>query len=203
MQRLSVWALGIVSVLFTAVVIPIGLKFLELSGFYDKPRETVGPVLNFFLSLAEQTWLRNTALVLGGFLAAMLVDRLLRKLDGSRAEARQNLGSEMKIIGNDMKWEVEHHVPGHLNVGPRLGSCFVAARKVGLWAPERQPLNLDPLYADRMQRFLVNYLLHVGTLLSDGHFAEAKQTALQVKRTFAEIVAASEKTKQERIQQSR
>jgi hypothetical protein len=92
---------------------------------------------------------------------------------------------------------------GRLNVGPRLGSCFVKVRKAGLWTPERRALELHPLYADRMQNILVNYLLHVGTLLSDGHFAEAKQVALQAKERFAKIVAESEKTKQEQKAQQR
>jgi hypothetical protein len=201
MQRLSNWACWIAAGFFTLIVIPLLVEFLkhlaENIGLYDQPRETAGAVLNFFLSLAELPWLRVTALVLGGFVAGLWLDRLLRKRDRSRAEARENLGLEMQSIGRDMRWERENEATGRLNVGPRLGSCFVAARKVGLWAPERQPLNLHPLHADRMQNILMNYLLHVGTLLSDGHFAEAKQTALQAKRTFAGIVADSEKTKQE------
>jgi hypothetical protein len=203
MQRLWVWALGIViSVLFTAVVIPIGLKFLELRGFYDQPRETVGPVLNFFLSLAEQTWLRNTALVLGGFVAGLSVDWLLRKLDGSRIEARKNLGIEMQTAGREIQSASAHGSDlwvniGPLNAGPRLNACFLKARKIGLWAPDDRIFQVQRPFGDRIQHTLLLYLMHVGTLLSDGHFAEAKHTALQAKEPFAEIVAEDEKTKQE------
>jgi hypothetical protein len=192
MQRLSAWARGIASVIFTGVVLPLVVYFIE-----QQPPETAGAVLKFFLNLAEQPWLRVTALVLGGFVAGLWLDWLLRKFDGSRAKAREHLGYEMTNIGSDMQREIEYYGTGRFNVGPRLGSCFVKVRKAGLWAPERQSLNLHPLYAERMQNILVNYLLRVGAMLSDGHFAEAKQVALQAKQHFAEIVAESEKTKQE------
>jgi|GraSoi2013_100cm_1033763.scaffolds.fasta_scaffold52231_3 hypothetical protein len=95
MQRLSVWARWIAVGFFTLIVIPLLVEFLkhlaENIGLYDRPREAAGAVLNFFLSLAELPWLRVTALVLGGFVAGLWLDWLLRQLDRSRAEARKNL----------------------------------------------------------------------------------------------------------------
>jgi hypothetical protein len=191
MQRLSAWARGIATVIFTGLVLPLAVHFIE-----QQPPETAGAVLKFFLNLAEQTWLHVTALVLGGFVAGLWVDWLLRKFDGCRAEARENLGFEMKGIGHDMQSEMERGTL-QLNVGPRLNSCFVSARKVGLWVPDARMFRVHPVFVDRIQNILLNYLLHVGTLLSDGHFAEAKRAALQRKDAFAAVVADDEKEKRE------
>jgi hypothetical protein len=67
----------------------------------------------------------------------------------------------------------------------RLTSAFIKAKQAGLWTPDiRMPLNV-----------VMDYLRHVGTLLSDEHFAEAKQAALERKDAFAKVLAESEKTK--------
>src|SRR6516162_7565390 len=99
MQRLSAWARWIGAGVFTIFVIPIAVEFVkhvaESIGLYDRPREAAGTILNFFLSLAELPWLGVTALVLAGFVAGLWLDWLLRRLDGSRAEARETLGIEM------------------------------------------------------------------------------------------------------------
>jgi hypothetical protein len=91
MQRLSAWARWLGAGVFSIFVIPIAVEFLkheaESIGLYERPGEAAGTVLNFFLSLAELPWLRVTALVLGGFVAGLWLDWLLRKLDRSR-EAR-------------------------------------------------------------------------------------------------------------------
>jgi hypothetical protein len=63
---------------------------------------------------------------------------------------------------------------GLQDFSPRLTSAFIKAKKVGLWTPDvRMPLNV-----------VMPYLRHVGTLLRDGHFAEAKQAALECKEAF-------------------
>jgi hypothetical protein len=181
MQRLSAWARWIGAGVFTIFVIPIAVEFVkhvaENIGLYDRPREAAGTVLNFFLSLAELPWLRVTALLLAGFVAGLWLDWLLRKFDGSRAKARENLGYEMRNLAHDIDNALalidRFRLP---DFSPRLMSAFIKAKQVGLWTPDvRMPIN-----------FVIDYLRHVGTLLSDGHFAEAKQAALERKEAFAE-----------------
>jgi hypothetical protein len=179
MQRLSVWLRWIAAGFFTLIIIPLLVEFLkhlaENIGLYDRPRETAGAVLNFFLSLAELPWLRVTALVLAGFVAGLWLDWLLRKFDGSRAKARENLGYEMMNLAHDIDNALALVDRFRLqDFSPRLISAFIKAKQVGLWTPDvRMPLNV-----------VMPYLRHVGTLLSDGHFAEAKQAALECKEAF-------------------
>jgi hypothetical protein len=83
MQRLS----ALVRYIFTAILIPIliavATHFIE-----QQPRETGNAVLKFLFDLSEQTWLRITALLLGGFVSGLWVAWLLQKMDRSRAEDR-------------------------------------------------------------------------------------------------------------------
>src|SRR5258708_23372480 len=135
------------SSLFTLFFVPLAVEFLkhtaENIGLYDRPAEAAGAVMNFFLSFAERTWVRVTALGLGSFVAGLWLDWLLRKLDRSRAEARENLGLEMLNLANDI-----NNALGLVNrfrlpdFAPRLTSAFIKAKQVGLWTPDvRMPLN--------------------------------------------------------------
>jgi len=186
MQRLSAWARWIVlGILGSQFALEIFKQVAERIGLYDRPREAVGTILNFFLSLAEISWLRTTMLAFGCFAAGMWLDWLLRKLDRSRAEARENLGLEMLNLANDIDNALTLVRFRLQDFSPRLISAFIKAKQKGLWTPDvRMPLNV-----------VMPYLRHVGTLLSDGHFAEAKQAALECKEAFAKVVAESEKTK--------
>ena len=76
----------------------------ENAGIYDRTGEAAGTVLNFFLSLSQQSWLRVTALTLGCFLAGLLLKRRLEKLDRSRTEQRKNLGFEMIKLGYQLRF---------------------------------------------------------------------------------------------------
>jgi hypothetical protein len=95
MQRFSTWARWIATTIFTGVVIPVAVHFIE-----QQPRETANVVLKFLFDLAEQTWFRVAALILVGFVAGLWLDWLLRKLDRSRAEEIKILGAEMVRLGN-------------------------------------------------------------------------------------------------------
>ena len=181
MQRLSAWARWIGAGIFTIFVIPIAVEFVkrvaENIGLYDRPREAAGNILNFFLSLGELPWLRTTTLVLGSFVAGVWLDWLLRKFDGSRAKARENLGYEMTNLANEIDNALalinRFRLP---DFTPRLMSAFTTAKQLGLWTP-------DVRMYERIN-LVMDYLRHVGTLLSDGHFAEAKRAARDRKRVF-------------------
>ena len=70
-QSYSTWVRQIAVGAFSVFVFPLAVDFLkrmaENAGIYDRPGEAAGTVLNFFLSLSQQTWLRVTALTLGAF----------------------------------------------------------------------------------------------------------------------------------------
>jgi uncharacterized membrane-anchored protein YhcB (DUF1043 family) len=73
----------------------------------------------------------NTSLLLAGFVAGLWVDWLLRKLDGSRTKQRETLGVEMRLLSHDLDL-----------ARPQLESCFIAAGKLGIWAPDRHIFTL-------------------------------------------------------------
>jgi hypothetical protein len=167
MQRLS----ALVRYIFTAILVPI---IVAVAIHYIEQQPT-NVVLKFLFDLSEQTWLRVTALLLGGFVAGLWVDWLLRKLDGSRAKERQALGVEMRILAYDLPRLGLHQLR------PQIMSCLTTARKLGIWTPDDRIFSIHPLHATDL---ITDYLMHVGTMLMDGHFSEAKQYALNSKANF-------------------
>jgi hypothetical protein len=173
MQRFSAWARWIFTIILIGVVLPFAVHFIE-----QQPRETTDVVSEFLLDLSEQPWLPNTALFLGGLVIGLWLDWLLRILDGSRAEQREALGDEMLILNYNL---------GNLKdpmseARVEIMSWFITARKFRIWAPDQRVFNLEPGRAYGMIR---DYLMSVGTMLRDGHFAEAKRRANKGKASFA------------------
>ena len=164
MQRFSIWALGLVVSLLTGAVVGLVVDFTK-----QQPRETAN-VAHFLL---EQTWF----LLLGAFAAGLLVDWLLRTLDDFRADKRKALGTEMVRVG----YELGNLRNPIAQARPQIMSCFIAAGKLGIWVPDQRVFNLEPGRAHGMIR---DYLMHVGTLLKDGHFSEARRYAVNSKAAF-------------------
>jgi hypothetical protein len=82
---------------------------------------------------------------------------------------------------------------------PKLVSRFTTAKKLGIWVPDDRIFSIHP---PRAMDLITDYLMSVGTMLSDGHFAEAKQAALERKEAFfAAIVVEDEKTKRKEARQ--
>jgi hypothetical protein len=183
MQSFTAWVRWIVGGIFTLIILPQVGKVLdhmaENYGWYD--REALPNAINIFLSLAERTWLRVTALVLGGFVAGMLVDLFLRKLDGSRADTIKLFGAEMVKLGNYVG-----QLKSPMQESARIKSCFATARKLGLWVPDERIFRLHP---PRASQEISNYLMQVGTMLKDGNFREAKQDAKNSKAAFDKAYA--------------
>ena len=63
-------------------------------------------------------------------------------------------------------------------------SMFIRTKKAGLWTPGNEIFRIPA-----GQAILPNFLKAVGTMLSDGHFSEAKKLALNAKQTIAIEVA--------------
>jgi hypothetical protein len=186
MQIFSVWvrqvAVGALSVFVFPLAVDFFKRMAENVGIYDQPGEAAGTVLNFLLSLSQQTWLRVTALTLGAFVAGLLLERHLQKLDRSRIEERKDLGFEMIKLGNQL-----HGYTGQLQgARQKIVSCFTTARKLGIWAPNDRIFSVHP---PRAMDLIADYLMNVGTMLIDGHFSEAKQHAKSRKAAFTSVYA--------------
>ena len=182
MQSFSAWArwiataiLVVVGAIFTGVVFPVVSDFIK-----QQPQDSLKllhAVLKFLQDLSEQTWLRITVSLLVGFVAGLWVDWLLRKLDRSRADERKNIGTDMVTLARNLSNLRDIH-QGY----PQIMSCFIAARKLGIWAPDQRIFNVP-------DKLIIDYLSNVGTMLWDGHFREAKQEAVQSKAAFDAVYA--------------
>ena len=171
MQRFSTWVrriatgiLLVVGAIFTGVVFPVVSHFIQ-----EQPQETTNvalkilhAALKFLYDLSEQTWFRITASMLVAFVAGLWVDWLLRRLDGSRADERKALGTEMCNLGYDLRFIRDPTPILMQRARPQILSCFTTARKFGIWVPDRRAYELHP---DRARNMITDYLMHVGTLL--------------------------------------
>ena len=189
MQSLSVWVRQIAVGAFSVFVFPLAVDFLkrmaENAGIYDRPGGAAGTVLNFFLSLSQQTWLRVTALTLGAFVTGLVLERRLQKLDRSRTDKRKDLGFEMIKFGNQLRGYTGQ-LEGEFMHRARIVSCFATARKFGIWAPNDRIFSVHP---PRAMDLIADYLMDVGTMLIDGLFSEAKQHAKSRKAAFTSVYA--------------
>jgi len=182
MRRFSTWVGWIIGIIFgSQFALEVFKQVAQRIGLYDRPREALGTVLNFFLSLAELPWLRNTLLFFGGLAAGFLLKWLLQRLDSSRAKERKDLGEEMAYLGNYLG---QIKFPFGTTENARIMSCFASAKKFGIWAPDGQTF---PFQAARAKRLITDYLSKVGQMLSDGNFREAKQHAKKSKADFDSI----------------
>jgi hypothetical protein len=191
MQILSVWvrqvAVGALSVFVFPLAVDFFKRMAENVGIYDQPGEAAGTVLNFLLSLSQQSWLRVTALTLGAFVAGLLLERRLQKLDRSRIEERKDLGFEMIKLGNQLRGYTGHLQGEYMTrARQKIVSCFTTARKLGIWAPSDRIFSVHP---PRAMDLIADYLMDVGTMLIDGHFSEAKQHAKSRKAAFTSVYA--------------
>jgi hypothetical protein len=178
MQRFSAWVRWIVSAIWVTVVTPV-FTGVVTDFIKQQPRETTNVVLEFLLNLSEQTWFRVSALLLTGFVAGLWIDWLLRKL--SRADERKELGNDMLTVNYDLSGVRNPMVRG----AAALKSCFITAKKLGIWTPDR---GIFEIPSKQAYGTISNYLNAVGVLLSDGHFAEAKQVARNFEAAFASLL---------------
>jgi hypothetical protein len=190
MQIFSVWVRQVAVGALLVFVFPLAVDFFkrmaENVGIYDQP-EAAGTVLNFLLSLSQQTWLRVTALTLGAFVAGLLLERRLQKLDRSRIDERKDLGFEMIKFGNQLRGYTGQLQGEYMNrARQEIVSCFTTARKLGIWAPNDKIFSVHP---PRAMDLIADYLMDVGTMLIGGHLSEAKQHAKSRKAAFTSVYA--------------
>ncbi len=99
------------------------------------------------------------------------------------------LGIEMTICAQELNKGRQYSDFDWPTFKSRLMPLLITAKKFGLWVPDEKMIGAGISVAT-----LINYLQNVGRMLREGHYAEAKQTALQAKEAIAEIVAEDEKT---------
>jgi len=195
MQRFSTWArwiatgiLVVVGAIFTSVVFPVAVQ---------QPREAANAfweflhvVLKFLRDLSEHPWVRVSVLTVGAFVAGLWLDWLLRRLDGFRAERREALGTEMVSLGDYLRFS---QLPTY-QARPQITSCFTTAKKFGIWVPDQRIFEISKraenlIMEHPIRNLITDYLAHVGTMLKDGHFREAKRDAKKSKAAFDKAYA--------------
>jgi hypothetical protein len=174
MQRFSAWARWIGTVIFTSVLIPVAVHFIE-----QQPQETANVVLKFLFYLGEQAWLRITALILVGLMAGLWLDWFLRRLDDSRADEGKVFGGEMANFGETLVL-----IKDPRKHSGRIRSYFTSARKFGIWAPDDRVFELPP---DDAKAVITEYLSTIGQMLKAGHFKEARLDAKERERLLLSV----------------
>jgi hypothetical protein len=111
------------------------------------------------------------------------VDWLLRKLDGSRAEKRKELGYDMLKLARNLG-DLARRIDGNpMNAfRPQITSCLTRAIKLGMYIPDDRIFSIYPPH--RAMDLIVDYLTRVGQMLRDGNFSEAKRDAKKIEANF-------------------
>ena len=150
MQRFSTWARWILAILAIvgAIVKDIVVDFIKKQPETD---DAIHAVLKFLLDLIQHPWLQVAGWIFVGLAAGVWLDWLLRKLDGSRADRRKNLGYEMLKLHDDFD-ELGNALRDPMRAkATEIRSCFVSAKKIGMWAPDYDRVfNLDPDHAEKL-----------------------------------------------------
>jgi hypothetical protein len=174
MRRFLAWVFGIIAAVIGGVAVYYLTQRQEET--INAIRETINAIPKFILYLLQQTWFLVTALALGCFVVGFLLAWFLRKVDGSRADNRKIFGAEMVRLANYLE-----QLKSPMQEIARIRSCFVTAKRLGLWAPDDRVFQLPTATASNA---ISKYLKRIGTLLMDGNFREAKQDAKKIKSAF-------------------
>jgi hypothetical protein len=182
MLRIATFFKWTILALWTAVAVPVLIdifkKWLERNGALDHPGDWA---MNGLASLAQIPGAYPAALILTGLLGGAWIDWLSRKIDGERQRKREIVGEELKALAQVISERLVSYNgdwPSCIHdIRPRLMSAFINVEGFGLWAPVNQLFD-RPDGAN----ILMNYLSLVGTMLSDGHFGQAKIRAEQARQ---------------------
>jgi hypothetical protein len=128
----------------------------------------------------------HASLIATGLVTGVFADWFFRRIDGSRADRRIALGYRFNSLSESVEARLRNNMyqpdnphrnqwhPFVHDLVPSITSAFITARKFGIWTPS------SDIYQRNNAGFvLMNYLDHVGTLLKDGHFKQAKEYAQQ------------------------
>jgi hypothetical protein len=177
------WVIGAI---WTILIVPVlALAWRGVLDRGDVANHPVDWLMGWLASVGQAPGVYASALITTGLLVGVWLDWLFRKVDGSRARSRETLGLRYCNLSHDVERQLDDfHGEWPMNVHnlkPTLMSAFIEAEGFGLWAP------VNELY-ERQDGgvIMVNYLRLVGTMLSDGHFKQAKKRALQARDYVAQ-----------------
>jgi hypothetical protein len=184
MRSLSSFFRWIVVSVWVLVMIPVLVdflkKWLEANGGY---KYAVEWIIDAVANVSRLPGFYPAQLVLSGMLVGVWFDALLRRFDGSRNTKLVNLGNDLRRLGRDIRQRqnvLRNSWPDNVDdLKPELLSVHLRLTKAGIWSPG---LAFHPSPEGAL--WLANYLETIGTLLTEHHFAEAKQNALGVKQAL-------------------
>ena len=173
---LFVWA-----VLLVPIVAQFPIGWLESMGVYKSPGAFFG-AMNFVATLGRNYWIQMIALGLGTFNLGAWLDWIARKFDDEESQELRGLGWEFELLATRLS-KAQDNFPRQWpqNVHSLKGgllAAFLSAQNFGLWVPGQE------IYQQPNSELLIKYLKLVGTLLHNGHFREAKETALRAKQVL-------------------
>jgi hypothetical protein len=184
MQRFSTWArwisagLAVAFFIVKEVALPVVVDFIKQQ---PETNDFLHVVLKYALDFAQQSWVHIAAWILIGFVVGLWAAAVLQKLDATRADSRKIFGAEMVRLGNYLE-----QLKFPMQESAQIKSCFATAKKLGLWVPDERIFRLHP---PRASHEVTNYLKHVGTMLKDGNFRQAKRDAKNSKAAFDKAYA--------------
>lgn len=140
-------------------------------------------MLNFIGGLAHTWWVQAVFFFLSGLLVGLWFGHIEVRRVSDHDEAKRQLGYAMRDMGERVGRNTFDSVePWPANLGISRGglmSLFIRVSKIGLWVPSSKIFQVQNGGA-----FMANYLTTVGTLLADGHFAEAADIVESARQQF-------------------
>src|SRR5215217_716383 len=119
-------------------------------------------------------WFYDAAAFAGGLLLGVWLDWVLREADGSRAARVRQVGLRLSNLGHYLEAQLGVHgsLPtSSYDVAPEIVSALIRAERLRVWVPTLELGGPE----------MVNYLRSIGMLLADGHLAQARAAAKDIR----------------------
>jgi hypothetical protein len=168
----------ILTAIATLMVLPVVTGFFvdyaKKTDAYTKPEETLGVIWATFVT----PYFACAAAFAFGVAIGLWIDSGLRRFDGTRNTKRIAVGYEALGLFNkvvERQRRLMSNWPENVSdLGPEVFSTMLKIGAVGLKVPGPNVLSTPS------PEIFLRYLKSVGTLLSEGHYAEAKQAANEI-----------------------
>lgn len=151
------------------------------SVFTDMGKDFLSKVLG---SIAEMPGFNSGILILIGFTAGVWFFWLAGQFDGHRAKERKQLGHDFLALANIVErlQEEDRKSWPHkfMRTFGELQACSLTASKYRIWTPGERIFDNPKSGPD----FLAAYLNYIGTLLSKGHFKDARREAREFEKLY-------------------
>ena len=170
MRKFLIWLFPI---LFTVVALPLAVDYLKKSNpTATDYQTTLGATWAYIVTFANLPWVLPGAIFIGGITVGMGLDWLVRIFDGNRESARRSLGQDFLDLAHRIRnRQGNFRSEWPENIGdmlPEIGSTLLTARRQRIISLPAAAFKDRTTYNEA-----VGYLMTVGQLLADGHYAEA------------------------------